>query len=94
MSDIDYNATKINLIKHENIEGPGIHLKSVAREADRKEKWENELIRISILDNDNNERPGCTWRLPRHKCTPDFLQEIINRSPAAEDPDGCLIEVS
>jgi hypothetical protein len=84
MAEIDYNATKINLIKHENIEKPGIHLKSVAREKERKTKWENELIRVSVLDNDGNERLGCTWRLPRHKCTPDFLQEIINRSPAAE----------
>jgi len=92
MAEIDYNAKNINLIKHEDIAPPGIHLKSVERESERHTKWVNELIRISVLDVDGNERPGCTWRIPRHKLTQEFIQEVINRSPAGEDPDGCLLE--
>ena len=90
--DIDLNAESVNKIKQENIPEPGIHLKSVAREKSRRTAWQNEMIRISVLDDDGNERMGCTWRIPRNKLTPEFLQEIVNRSPASNDPDGCAIE--
>jgi len=90
--EIDLNAESVNRIKTENIPEPGIHLKNVAREKNRRAAWQNEMIRISVLDSDGNERMGCTWRIPRNKLTTAFLQEIINRSPAKEDPDGCAIE--
>jgi hypothetical protein len=92
MAEIDYHAEKINLIKHENISEPGLHLKSVERRDERKHAWQTELIRVSVLDVDGNERPGCTWRIPRHKLTQEFVQEVINRSPAGEDEDGCMME--
>jgi len=90
--DIDYDANSVNMIKHEHMDKPGIHLKSVERADERKDAWNRELIKVCCLDVDGNERDGCTWRVPRHKLTLEFLQEVLNRSPACDDADGCLIE--
>jgi hypothetical protein len=92
MAEIDYQAEKVNRIVHANIKEADLHLMSLERQDLRKSAWQDEMLRISCLDTDGNERPGCTWRIPRHKLTPDFLQQMINRSPATEDPDGCSVE--
>ncbi len=92
MADIDHDAHKVNLLKQVNITEPSLNLKAVSRQKARYNTWTHEEVKISILDGDGNERPGCTWRIPRHKLEPEFLQEIINRSPAASDPDGCMVD--
>ena len=59
---------------------------------DKRFAYSQELIRISVLDADGNERQQCSRRMPRNRLTQEFLQEIINRSSAKDDPDGCLME--
>jgi hypothetical protein len=92
MSQADADAENVNLITHANIEEPKIHLKSEVRKNDRYRAWTTEVICISVLDKGGNERPGCTWKIPRHQLDSKALQQLIDRSPAASDDDGCSLE--
>ncbi len=92
MADIDYDAQNVNKLINKPISEPSLNMKSVARTKQRYNAWTHEEIKVSMLDSDGNERPGCTWRIPRHKLCAEFLQDIINRSPAGSDPDGSMLE--
>ena len=92
MAEIDYDAHNVNLVQPVNMKEPSLNLKAVGRKKERYNSWTCEEVKISVLDADGNERPGCTWRVPRHKLEIAFVQDIINRSPASQDPDGCMLE--
>lgn len=68
------------------------NLKAEERIREERKAWYNEVIVLHILDADTQKpRDGCTWKLPRYRLSQEFLQGLVNRSPASSDKNGCEI---
>eukprot|EP00957_Ditylum_brightwellii_P015274 1150742-Ditylum_brightwellii.AAC.1 len=73
------------------IDRPNNSLKPLAREEEKKRAYLREIICVQILDKEGKARTGGTWKIPRHRLNHTFLQDLVNRSPAANDPEGSKI---
>ena len=86
---VDFVVNKIET----HIKSPASqNLKSELRAKEEKRAFYNEIVTIHLLDTETRQpRQGCTWKIPRFRLKQDFLQDLVDKSPANKDKHGCEI---
>lgn len=68
--------------------GPGVN-KERKRKANRKKNFLDEIITLKIIDINDEDIKGCTFKIMRRRLTPEFIQETVDGCPEPIKVDYC-----